>query len=206
MKMFCISKSRKAFTLIELLITISIFMVLGTVGLLTFIRNRQSNELKQSTSELASNIRKIQSYTRSGKSITNPVNGLMEVPRAFGISLTSVAGGNTTYFLYADFGDETDDYYYDPAVDAQVENYSLANNTEIAALDIGQRTAYEKVDLVFIVPTSGLIAQGFAQLLNPPDPPVTDLLRATITVNHDQAGTKDLIVEGGVLGGVTIEE
>lgn len=197
--------------MVEMIVAISIFAIIGSVGLVSFMRNRQSTDLERSSSELASNIRKVQGYAKSGKSTDNPTLGL-SVPRAYGLSIDKNVS-DEKYRLYADYGGESDDYHYDPAdpdpdePDVLLEEYDLVANTIIDTMDVANlRADFCRADIVFIIPSSKLIVSAAE---NCGDDPVIydDLPSAIITLLHEKsADTKDIVVEGGFLGGVTIEE
>ncbi|MBU0707792.1 prepilin-type N-terminal cleavage/methylation domain-containing protein [Patescibacteria group bacterium] len=199
----------KGYTLIELLVTISIFIIISTVGLVSFLRHRQATDLDSSVSELSSNIRKVQGYTRSGRG----EGGLH--PRAYGVSID--LDTNDSYILYADadelpgFDPSTYCYACYGEADVLIDDYSLLNNTTLDAINItGLATIADitKVYLVFIVPTSELKivyedpdAGGFVSYEVPGEKEVR------ITVKHLKSeDTKTVKVTGGAFGGVTVEE
>ncbi len=207
------SRGEKGFTLVEMLVAIGIFVILGTVGLVSFMRNRRNTDLEASVSELASNVRKMQSYTRSGKSIDNPnIPGPdLEVPRAYGISFDRINYPGQ-YKMYADFG-TLSNWQYDEVdtgdgIDVLIDTYDLARNTLINYLSATNlRAEYERLDIVFEVPTSKLIISAFNAADGWENPPFEDLPTSTVGVQQTQSlDSKNVIIEGGFLGGVTIEE
>lgn len=62
---------RNGFTLIELLVVISILGILATVVIVNFAGQRDPRNLKIAQSQLVTDIRKIQSYSLSGKILPN---------------------------------------------------------------------------------------------------------------------------------------
>jgi len=199
--------NRTGFTLIEIIVAVAIFVIIGSVGLLSFVRNRQSSDLSRSASELASNIRKAQGYSRSGR------NEAGVVPRAYGVSI-DIESHPGTYYLYADSDSEIPEAYCYECVaddDILIGEYTLATNTEISDLAIEGFSPTEdlkRVDFIFFIPSMEMKVvyldpdTGVYTLFSP-----AGTSKITLEVSHTQVGdTKSLIVEGGVLGGVTIED
>ena len=199
---------KKGFTLIEMISVVAIIGILTTVGVVAFLRNRQSADLDRSASELASNIRKIQGYTRAGRS-----EGA-NVPRAYGLMIDLTGGWADTYTLYADFGTSGDDFYFEPAPtgpDVQIDNFTLASNTRITSVEISNlRESFGRIDFGFFVPSSDLKAMGTSVGGIPPDDSSifdTGPIEVKITVTHAQANKSKVVrVNGGSLGGATVED
>ncbi|MDP3964762.1 MAG: prepilin-type N-terminal cleavage/methylation domain-containing protein [bacterium] len=188
------------YTLVELVVAVGIFAIIGSVGIVSFIRTQRSGDLNQSAAEFASNVRTVQGYTRSGRSEEGAV------PRGYGVSVNTT---DSTYTLYADNGVDADDYYYDPVDDVALETYSLISNTAISGIQIEDALiSSERVDIMYIVPSSEMIImyEDAGGSFWPYDNPL-GAERIIITVRHNTTNeTKDVVIEGGLLGGVTIEE
>lgn len=190
----------RGFTLIELLTAVAIFAILSTVGILAFLRSRQGTELKQSAEQFASNVRLMQGYARSGKSIEG------DFYSGFGLSINR--DSPSQYLLFGDDnGEQVGNYWYEEGIDQLIQTYLLGPNTVIESLAIaGARTDYVRTDFVFVVPTSNLQSYGFS---DPTQPPPDSYSNSTIDVviKHTKSNnTKNVTIQGGLLGGVTIEE
>lgn len=86
-------KQRKqGFTLVELIVVIGVIAVLTTVFLINFSSQKGPRNLRISTAELNTNLRKIQSYTLSSRDTASGV------PAAYYLmSLNTLSGANTKY-------------------------------------------------------------------------------------------------------------
>lgn len=204
---------KKGFTIIEMLAVVVIVGLLTSVGVVSFLRSRQASDLERSASQLASNIRKIQGYTRTGRSEGT------KVPRAYGlvVNLDDITGQTTAYTLYADFGNDDitfNDMWFDPGApnpntDVAIEQISLAANTVISGVAIDSaKVSYDRVDFAFFVPSSDLKAMGTLVGNNPPGA-ITEntAMDVEITVQHIKSlKTKTVHFTGGLLGGATVED
>lgn len=119
---------RRGFTMIEMLISLSIFAVVTAFVTANFRAGRQSDELRLSTQLLATAIRRAQTMAISGQTVpfcqggtndkgicpggTDPECGggtcVRDVPRGYGVHLTTVGAGASKAVLFADTdGDKT---------------------------------------------------------------------------------------------------
>ncbi|MFH0951647.1 MAG: type II secretion system protein [Patescibacteria group bacterium] len=81
-------------TMVELLISISIFVFIAAIVIYGFVDSRKHSDLRLAADSLVSNIRQMQSYAITGRQ----VNGA--TPNGFGLSINM--GDQAGYTLYAD--------------------------------------------------------------------------------------------------------
>jgi prepilin-type N-terminal cleavage/methylation domain-containing protein len=93
------------FTVIELLVVISIMAVLSGILALNLAGQRIPRNLKIAQSELASNIRKLQSYTLSGRTVGTSQRVLYYIAR-----LNAQEGAQTGYTLQAVYKDAAENW------------------------------------------------------------------------------------------------
>ncbi len=85
-------RKSNGFTLVELIVVIGVIAVLTTVFLINFSSQKGPRNLRISTAELNTNLRKIQSYTLSSRDTATGV------PAAYYLmSLNTLSGANTKY-------------------------------------------------------------------------------------------------------------
>lgn len=139
----------RGFSLIELIISMSIFTFLTTILLFGFRGAGQANNLRQSAAELMANLRRVQTLAQGSSSVTlcevdnpprrctssaectfpNQCNNVVVPTGGYGLD---VAGANaTTYTLFADLNDYQS---YTAASDVIIEQGSvvLRDSTSIA--------------------------------------------------------------------------
>lgn len=134
-------KSRRGFTVAELLVSISIFMMITTVVLANFRSNSRAEQVRFNAQDLASIIRKAQLNSQYGRSVPNDGN---VVPiGGFGIHIEQCSTGPCEYRLFADIDGELD---YDANEEAGSELYALPVSMNVVGLP------ENPLDLVFKPP------------------------------------------------------
>jgi prepilin-type N-terminal cleavage/methylation domain-containing protein len=88
------------FSLVELIVSITIFLILSTLLIANFYRGRQADDLRLSAQEFAGYLRRVQNLSTAGQSIFTPT-GERVPPGGYGISIPWVGNANT-YVLFAD--------------------------------------------------------------------------------------------------------
>lgn len=162
----CRLSSRKGFTMIEMLISLSIFAVVTAFVTANFRAGRQSDELRQSTQLLATAIRRAQTMALTGQTVpycqggtndmkvcpngTNPECGggtcVRDLPKGYGIHLTTVAATAAKAVLFADIdGDKA----YDAGEEIRTDTVSPGVFVSVTNLD---PVAANVLDVVFVPP------------------------------------------------------
>lgn len=171
-KLLAISRSR-AFTLIELVVTVGIFAIISTV---IITRNSQFDEeifLSDMAYDVALSVRRAQSY---GINVHGSA-GSFDHP--YGIYFTNAT---TTYKFFVDTDD--DGFYDDP--DELIETYTLGRGTSIGPLcDPASKTPcdLENLTVIFRRPEpDAIIQQG-------------TLSRAVVGINAPRGGQRYVYIE-----------
>lgn len=122
--------NRRGFTVAELLVSISIFMMITTVVLANFRSNSRSEQVRFNAQDLASIIRKAQLNSQYGRSVSS--NGDATVPiGGFGIHIEQCTSGPCEYRLFADVDGQLD---YDSEEEATSEVYLLPVSMHVVGL------------------------------------------------------------------------
>lgn len=114
-------KNNKGFSISELLVSISILAIITSFSIVNFNTWKKNEDLRQSTRELANNIRAIQTKSLSGEMIDG------DLPSGYGIYFSNTA--LSSYILFADLDNN---YIYDGG--ELINDCSLTNNVLISNL------------------------------------------------------------------------
>ena len=144
-----ILKNNKGFTLVELVISISIIGLISGLFLANYHGAKNNSELIMAARKLSSNIRAAQNYTLGLKEFEGdlPFGG-------WGLHFDSA--DNDNYILFADMEGGID-FSYDPGEEHQT--IKLPRNIRISAIELGGLPETE-LDLVFEPPHSKVYANG----------------------------------------------
>lgn len=206
-------RQESGFTMVELLVSVSIFAVLTTVGLLTFQRNQATQQIRDSSNLLVSSTKKIQGFTRAGRGVNHFSTGVFTIPRAYGLSFDALINP-TSYATYADHS--AGEYYclYCPNVsdDTLIERVEFANNVIISQIELFGGDPIvpppTRVDIVFTLPNAEVkivykdpvLEDVYTEYL----PTTADgYVTLMVTLVHQRTGaTEKIEIWGGPLGGV----
>lgn len=136
-----------SFTLIEILISMAIFIVLLLFVLVNYNHGENSNSFRLQAFDLEDLIYSVQNMALTGQKIDN------EIPDNYGINFTL---DNNTYTI---FGDLNDNEIYDSGTDSIYSSGSLYNNIEFSENEITCESEEDpdSYDIVFIPPQPEMI-------------------------------------------------
>ncbi|MBN1585051.1 prepilin-type N-terminal cleavage/methylation domain-containing protein [Candidatus Uhrbacteria bacterium] len=209
---------RRGFTLVELLVTMSIMAIMTTMAVANFRVSEYGDELRYAASNLAAEIRRAQTFALVSQSIyqcreAGDMNGslctagegggcgesgrcILDTPRGgYGVRIDYGTGGRTALF-FADTGDE--DRSGDS--DHSYQEYELLRRLEFAAA--GRNVSVSAVD-----PDGG----GFLDIsFSAPRPTAwfngrNDSPIATVTLTHAKTGQVRTVRINGISGQVSVE-
>ncbi len=146
--------NRSGFTLVELIVSISIIAVLTTMAINNFRGSNEKNILANEAERVASVIRQMHINSLIGQT----VNGAR--PRSFGFNLqTCIHSGTPTICHYISFADNetngTIDYKYDSGDDVLQTITTFDKNIEFTAINIGG-SSLDELNIVFIPPQGSI--------------------------------------------------
>jgi prepilin-type N-terminal cleavage/methylation domain-containing protein len=118
-----IPASRQGFTLIELVVTISIFVVVSTLIFANYPKFKSQLSLKKTSQEIAFAVREAQVYSLSVKSYDNTFN--------FGYGVHFDKSKPNTIVLFADTNNNN---VFDEESDGNVKEYKIQTNNAISDL------------------------------------------------------------------------
>lgn len=130
-------KNQIGFTLIELTISIGIFMMIGGLVLVNFRAGQYTDELLAGAKALETAVREVQASALGGQAVCVDSGGNQSVPLGgFGLHISA---DNTTALLFADcdYGDSTRSYIYNSNTvgvdlpDQKIKDIDLGNNVKI---------------------------------------------------------------------------
>ncbi len=134
--------NRKAFTLVELIISLGIFVVITLLLISNFKIGDRRSALRMSAQEIASVLRRAQNLSLTASPLSNGT-----IPAAYGVRF---APDTSSYFLFADLSSPANNIY-DTSSDQVVINYNLSDEIYISAVNVPQ------------------IKSGSCQAVNPPN-------------------------------------
>lgn len=187
---------RSGFSLPEIILAVSIFMILTVFVIANFDRGRKAQDLRQAASLFAQDIRSAQAQALAGQTIGGVV------PKGgFGVR---IAVNATTYTLFSDAGNVLDlacqRYDADEELPSGVK--SFPKDVKISALAGDISGSPPLMDITFTPP------QGTAFLnavCTPGQPPVSTDNTATITLLHSQTGVTRTISVNRLSGQVSAQ-
>lgn len=222
-------KERTAFTLVEVLVVVSIFALLSTIGLVNIRSSKNLANLSNAKGLLASAVSKVQGYTRAGRSFDRtPASGSLEVPRSFGITVDKTLNPDG-FRLFADFPPaglplETVPHCYSvggvpgcdpylaagsPKADSLVEDKDFASGIQVSKIEYVkqvpsiQTVETNRIDLVYLVPTAETVLyyEGIAGNMVKFDDPAEKISVIITLFNPASNSTDTVTISGGIIGG-----
>jgi prepilin-type N-terminal cleavage/methylation domain-containing protein len=134
---------QSGFTLVEMLVVISMMMMLSAALVVDFNSQRGVRGVKIAQNETATNIRKVQGYTLSSRNLPNDAGGA----RFYLMEFNSAEGNNTIYNIGAVARNSvTRDYEY-----IELETVKLPSKVKIASVAT-EGTATSCLQIIFTVP------------------------------------------------------
>jgi prepilin-type N-terminal cleavage/methylation domain-containing protein len=203
--------SRSGFTLIEMLISLSIFAVITGMVLSNLRLGAQGDELRISSQLVAASIRRAQTLAIAGQTVSYCQGGaddkklcpngttdcsgspcVTETPSAYGVHFSTGSGANRRIILFADIdGDRT----FDASEEIKGENVSSGPFVAVQALTLGASTSVSDLDIVFVPPKPSVVFNDGA----------TADGMATVTVRHANTQQEKRITINKVSGQVSAD-
>ncbi|MEY4744822.1 MAG: hypothetical protein RL272_767 [Candidatus Parcubacteria bacterium] len=194
--------------MIEMLISLSIFAVITAFVTANFRAGRQSDELRQSTQLLATAVRRAQTMAISGQTVPYCQGGtndrkvcaggtdaecgggtcVRDVPRGYGIRLTTVAATAAKVILYADVNGSR---AYDAGEEIRVDSVTPGPFVTVTNLD---PVAANSLDVVFEPPKPKVWFNGS-----------TATAVATVTLTHKTTGLTKVVSINQVTGQINAD-
>jgi len=182
-----LNKNKKGFTIIELIVSMSIFIFITSIVLLNFHYGNFDTELRTNAQVFASYLRQAQNMAQSGV-ITKQDN---ESTSAYGIFIKS----RTSYILFADLNGNNI-YDEDKDRDIIVENFKFVN--------FGPDN--ENISIVFSPPKPKVCAVDLGLAKNPEENVDCDLVdNLTFVLTHQKTGKSKTVSLNPISGQISIE-
>ncbi len=186
-KVTIFSDERTGFTMIEMLVSIGIFVLITSAFMVSMRAFEQSSSLNSSAQELAAHIIEIRNQTWAGLTTTLCGGGSVVPEGGYGVYVSTTGGGIT----YKTFADCNGDFQFTGSPDETVRTVVLDNNLAITAIqdEGGGNFAGNGAHITFRPPTNNtfLYSDGAA--------PSTDATKAVVTLEHTPTGkTKTVTV------------
>ena len=171
-------KNNQGFTLLELMVSISIMLVLITIFLMNFkgIENKQL--LENEKEELITILKQAQIYALVGQTINDERYN-------YGVHITNCSAGTCEYILFKDAEDEGNKRYDDGE---KIESHKTSGKIEIRSDDL-YPVKNNALDIVFEVPFGNIYFNG-----------VDSDEEAEINIRYNMDETKKTITINGSSG------
>lgn len=201
-------KDLRGFTLIEMLVSLSIFSVITGFVIANYRVGQQGDELRISAQLVGSMVRRAQTAAIAGGEVSSCVGGaaegdvckpgastacadgncLRDIPRGYGVHLSSAVGQERTMVYFAD----TDgDRRFGPGEAVRTESVSSGAFVDVVRVfpdDVGT------LDIVFIPPKPNVYYND-----------ATDETEAVVTLRHRSTGKEQVVRLNRVSGQVSVE-
>lgn len=201
------------FTLVEMLISLSIFAVITAFATANFNAGRQGDELRFASQLVASSIRRAQTAATAGQTalfckggsrpLLSCISGedsecgvggscVREVPLGYGVHLSTDVGSERKVLFFAD---ADGDRRWDAGEEIRSDNVSPGAFVSTTETCIGSNCTSSVLDIVFVPPkpttyfNDGAVAGAVA----------------TITLSHRQTGTAKTVTVNRISGQVSVD-
>jgi len=184
------------FTLIEMLVTISVFTIVTSVMLANYPKFSDNLSLERTTQEIALSLREAKTYSLAVREF-----GIgSDIFPGYGVHFDLSSGPSKNYLLFADLDEGKD---YDSSGSEKQDEFVIQTNVSIKEfckiLDpLGDCGSYEKLEVVYFRPDPNVTITGITPLGVRESLPF-----AAIVVEASQGGCKSIIVR--TTGQVSIE-
>ncbi len=159
----------QGFTILEMMVSTAIILLISGQVLVGFSNLREASTLTRAAQELAFNIRRAQNMSVSVVGVG--IGGIMQIPNAVGLRLSSVAGNNDRYFFFAD---QNSNGFYDGVTERIEPDILLPGNVRITSIT-GEAPAGSGVHMIFYTPEATLL------LSNGAGTPIPNFINITLT-------------------------
>jgi prepilin-type N-terminal cleavage/methylation domain-containing protein len=146
------NKNTAGFTLIEMIITISIMGILAAIAIISMSPTKNASQVEAAQKEVASEIALAKAYALQGK--TQNISGAPTTPCGYGVRFSST----TKYFIY---------YNYNSSIDCETYNTDPANR-QFKSSKLGEKTLASGItgtsgaDVYFTVPNAQVYNAGYS--------------------------------------------
>ena len=180
-------KTARGFTLMELLISIAIFLIITAMVIVNFHSGRYRDELVGGAEAISTSIREMQTATSAGD-VVECVAGVPEPPAGgFGVNLTLA----NSLITFGDCEGSTADYEFD-ALDSEVKTVSWSVNAPITSLDVDSAVS-SPMDIIFSANAETVRLNG-----------ANDKISGIITLTHSKTGRQAEVRVNAITGQVFI--
>ncbi len=192
---------KKGFTLVELMVTVGIFVLM--TGLLLFKYNSFNGGvlLTNLAYDVALSIRQAQS---AALNVQESGIGTKNFTYPYGVHLSTASGSNTSFYLFADSsGSHTPiagesqtagDFIFQSGSDSIINQYGLKRGSIISNICVGSNAgscvAKDDVNIMFIRPNPDAVIRVTSDIT------ATYYHYAVITLQANDGSTKQVIVQG----------
>lgn len=208
---------RRGFTLVEMLVTISILSIMTTMAIVNFRVSEYSDELRYAAVNLAAEIRRAQNFSLIGRPLeycrhADELNGqfcsasdgsgcgdgqcVLDTPHGgYGIRI-SRGDGNRTALLFADTDSADRDGHFDHVYQSfeQVRRFDFVTGRNVTVTGFDPDDSSDFLDISFMAPRPIAWFNGR-----------DDLSVATVTLTHAKTGQTRTVKVNGISGQVSVE-
>jgi prepilin-type N-terminal cleavage/methylation domain-containing protein len=200
---------QRGFTLIEMLVSLSIFAVITSFVIANYRVGQQGDELRISAQLVGSMVRRAQTAAIAGGEIASCVGGavngkvctpgisaacadgdcLRDIPRGYGVHFSSAAGKERTMVYFAD---TNGDRRFDPQ--EAVRSESVSSGAFVSVTGVFPDDGSGSLDIVFVPPKPNVLYNA-----------ATDETEAVVTLRHRSTGKEQTIRINRVSGQVSVD-
>lgn len=177
-----IAKKQKGFTLMEMIVSLTIFIMITTIVIANFKLNNTSRQVRFDAQDFQSVLRKAQLMSLFGRTISNnvvPIGG-------YGIHIEQCLTPICSYFMFADLDGELD---YDSGEELPGERHFFSPNTIVDSLN------ETPMDIVFKPPRPFVCMNGKCE-------GYTDIV---ISIKQKNTNIQNKVIINPISGRISIE-